>query len=85
MSGGCEMTNSNNGVILILALILVVTFLGRGGHVERALASLSIRNGLSRRRTSQHTYHLVYLLHEGSLVDLWDGVRPAVKRFFPFL
>jgi hypothetical protein len=55
MSGGCKATDSNNGVILSLALILVVKFLGGGGHVERALVSLRIRGGLSRRRTSQHT------------------------------
>ena len=30
-SGGCETTESNNGVFLSLALILVVKFLGRGG------------------------------------------------------
>ena len=29
-SGGCETTESNNGVFLSLALILVVKFLGRG-------------------------------------------------------
>jgi hypothetical protein len=42
-------------VILSLALILVVKFLGGGGTSSGLVASLSIGNGLSRRRTSQHT------------------------------
>ena len=56
MSGGCKATDSNNSVILSLALILVLKFLGGGGHVKQALESLNIRNGLSCQRTSQHTH-----------------------------
>ena len=58
MSDGCK--TMVYCVVLSLALILVVKFLGRGGHIQQALESLSIGNGLSRQRTSQHTHtHLL--------------------------
>ncbi len=70
MSDGCE-TTDRRCVVLSLALIPVVWFLG--GLVQRALVSLSIGNGLSRRRTSQHT-------HTTTIGGGDVGVTPNVLR-----
>ncbi len=72
-------------MILSLALILVVKFLGGGGTSSGLVVSLSIGNGLSCRRTSQYTHPPPITLATSllSLTTLSCPSSPNMSRCWP--